>query len=267
MTCPERPADPRAHVLCWRESGVAHLRFNRPEALNAIDERMAKEFLGACQTIAADEEVRVVWMSGEGRAFMAGGDVAAMHADPQGASALLIEGMHGGMRVLDSLATPIIASVHGAVAGGGMGVMLQADLVLAAAGTRFTMAYPLIGASCDCSTSWGLPRILGLRQAMEFALLSEAMAVEEALRLGLINRVIAADELHAEAARWAKRLADGPTEALRQIKRLLRASMGNDLDRQLDAEAQAFARCAATQDFVQGVEAFLGKKRPAFMGR
>src|SRR5690606_32952531 len=156
-------------------------------------------FLRACTDIAADDRVRVVRMSGEGRAFMAGGDLAAMKADPVAVSARLIAGVHGGLRLLAGLDAPVVASVQGAVAGGGLGLVLGgADLVVAAEGTRFSVAYPLIGASCDCSTSWSLPRLVGLHRAMELMLLSDAVDAADALRLGLCNRVVPAAELQTE---------------------------------------------------------------------
>ena len=266
MACPDRPqAD--ACVQHWREGAVARLHFNRPQALNAIDTAVAAAFLRACEDIAADGAVRAVWMSGEGRAFMAGGDLAQMQVDPLPVARRLIEGMHGGLRLLARLDAPVVASVQGAVAGGGLGLTLGCDLVIAAEGTRFNMAYPQIGASCDCSTSWGLPRILGLRKAMELALLNPVIDAAEALQLGLCNRVVPGQELQAETQRIVERLAAGPTRAFGQLKRLMRDSLQNGLDAQLDAEAAGFQASAATADFAEGVGAFLDKRVPRFMGR
>jgi 2-(1,2-epoxy-1,2-dihydrophenyl)acetyl-CoA isomerase len=263
---PHPPQDQSAAVLCWRDGAVAHMRFNRPQALNAIDPCMAKEFLEACQAIADDPQVRVVWVSAEGRAFMAGGDLSTLQSDPLPVAQALIAGMHAGMRLLASLAAPVVASVHGAVAGGGLGLMLGCDLVIAAEGTRFNMAYPLIGASCDCSTSWGLPRLIGLRRALELALLGDHMDTAEALRLGLVNRVVPATDLTTETERIVQRLAQGPTLAFGHLKRLLRSSFQNDLDGHLNLEAQGFLACAQTKDFKEGVSAFLEKRPAQFVG-
>lgn len=255
-------------VLRWREGGIAHLRFNRPQALNAINVDMAAEFADACKEIAADPQVRVVWLSAEGRAFMAGGDIAAMAADPVPVADRLIAGMHGGLQVLAGLDAPVVASVQGAVAGAGLGVMLGAsDIVIAAQGTRFSVAYPLIGASCDCSTSWSLPRLVGLRQALELALLSDTISCDDALRLGLCNRVVPPSALEAESRALVERLACGPTRAYGHIRRLMRASMEATLAEQLDAEAEGFRACAATQDFLEGAGAFLAKRSARFVGR
>lgn len=266
MAYPKRDNDTAASVLCWREGAVAQLRFNRARSLNAIDVAMAQGFHAACAAIAADPLVRAVHISAEGSAFMAGGDLAAMRADPVPVARELIAGMHGGLLLLANLRAPVVASVQGAVFGGGLGLVLGCDLVVAAEGTRFGIAYPLIGASSDCSTSWGLVQVLGLRKAMELALLADVVDAAEALRLGLVNRVVPVDALHAEGERLAQRLAAGPTQALGQLKRLLRTAPQNDLSTHLDAEAQAFLSCAQTADFTEGVGAFLDKRKPTFTG-
>jgi 2-(1,2-epoxy-1,2-dihydrophenyl)acetyl-CoA isomerase len=175
--------------------------------------------------------------------------------------------MHGGIRILAGLAAPVVACVHGAVAGGGLGLALGCDLVLAAEDTKFSVAYPLIGASADCSTSWSLPRLVGLHKAMELALLSDAFTAAEALRLGIVNRVVPSASLAAEAAALTQRLANGPTQAYGRLKSLLRASLANGLDAQLDAEAAGFRACAGTADFREGTTAFLEKRNARFSGR
>jgi 2-(1,2-epoxy-1,2-dihydrophenyl)acetyl-CoA isomerase len=266
MTYPHKGAE--GVVLHWRESSVAHIRFNRPHALNAIDTAMAAGFLQACRDIAEDPLVRAVWLSGEGRAFMAGGDIGAMASDPVEVAKVLIAGMHGGLRMLAQLDAPVVASVQGAVAGGGLGLVLGgADLIIAAEGTKFSVAYPLIGASCDCSTSWSLPRIVGLHKALELALLSESVDAAEALRLGLCNRIVPLAQLEVYTKALVDRLAAGPTAALGRLRRLVRESLDESFDDQLDAEAIGFRECAATRDFAEGVAAFMARRRAAFEGR
>jgi 2-(1,2-epoxy-1,2-dihydrophenyl)acetyl-CoA isomerase len=254
-------------LRCWREGGIAHLRFNRPQAMNAIDLAMARAFHQACRQLAEDPLVRVVVLSGEGRAFMAGGDLQSMAADPVAVAAELIAEMHAGIELLADLPVPVIASVHGAVAGGGLGLALACDLIVAAESTRFNLAYTRIGTSSDCGTSWGLPRWVGLRKALEIALLCEPFDATEALRLGMINRVVPADALAEHTLAMARQIEASAPLAVGRLKRLMRQSDQNDLRTQLQAEASAFVACAGTADFAEGVAAFLAKRPAHFTGR
>ena len=154
-----------------------------------------------------------------------------------------------------------------AVAGAGMSLLAAADLAIAADGTKFSMAYSAIGTSPDGGSTWFLPRLVGARRAMELLLLSEPFDVATALRYGLVNRVVPADELEAATAQLARRLAGGPARAHAEIKALVNRSFETPLPAQLDAEAAAFARCAATRDFNEGVTAFVGKRKAKFEGR
>jgi 2-(1,2-epoxy-1,2-dihydrophenyl)acetyl-CoA isomerase len=254
-------------LLLGREGAVATIRFNRPGALNAIDVPMAVAFLAAARELAADKTVRAVLLSGAGKGFMAGGDLAVLRADPiQGASDL-IGPLHEALTVLATLDAPVVAQVHGVAAGAGLSLMLQADFVLAAAGTRFNLAYANIGASCDVGGSWALPRLVGLRRALEIAMLGDALDAAAAERMGLINRVVPAAELESEAMAFAQRLANGPTVALGNLRRLMRSSFDRELGAQLDAESAAFRNCAATDDFKIGIDAFFARKPAAFTGR
>ncbi|WP_228898160.1 enoyl-CoA hydratase/isomerase family protein [Acidovorax sp. Leaf73] len=254
-------------LLLERDGAVASICFNRPSALNAIDPAMARALLSAARELAADASVRAIILRGAGKGFMAGGDLAVLGADPQLGAAELIGPLHEAVRVLDTMNAPLIAQVHGVAAGAGLSLMLQADFVLAAAGTRFNLAYANIGASCDVGASWALPRRVGLRRALELALLCDTYDADAAERMGLINRVVPAAELEVEALALAHRLASGPTLALGHLRRLMRGSQNRDFADQLDAEAAAFQACAVSDDFRIGVEAFRNRKTPSFTGR
>ncbi len=258
---------PPPPVLLERQGAIATLRFNRPEALNAIDVSMAEAFLAAVQAIAADPGVRAVVLRGNGKGFMAGGDLATLRANPVQGAADLLAPLNAAVALLGQINAPVIAQVHGVAAGAGLSLMLQADFVLAAEGTRLNLAYINLGTSCDVGASWALPRLVGLRRALEIALLGEALSASEAERLGLINRVLPAADLDAAVQQLAQRLAAGPTVAYGHMRRLMRASFDHDLPTQLQAEAAAFAQCGHTADLPEGIEAFFAKRAPAFQGR
>lgn len=250
-----------------RDGAVATLRFSRPGALNAINVPMAQALLAAVRQLAADASVRAVVLCGAGKGFMAGGDLATLRANPVQGAADLLGPLNEAVQVLATMNAPVIAKVHGVAAGAGLSLMLQADFVIAAEGTRFNLAYINLGTSCDVGASWALPRLVGLRNALEIALMGDTLTASDALRLGLVNRVVPAEHLDTAAAALIDRIAHGPTLAYGATKRLMRASFDRDLDTQLIAETAAFAGCAATQDMRAGIEAFFERKPAVFEGR
>ena len=259
-----------APVLLDREGGVARLRLNRPTVLNALDEATALAFLAAVRAVADDASVRVLVISGNGRGFMAGGDLGRFQADPDRGADIaraIIGPLHDALLRLQALPIPVLASVHGPVAGAGMSLAMATDLCIAADDAKFTLAYARIGASPDGSGSYYLTRLVGLRRAMEIALLAETIDAAEALRLGLVNRVVPAADLAAETDALAERLANGPTTAYGRIKGLLHRSSTADLADQLAAEEESFAALAGTEDFREGIAAFFGKRGACFHGR
>ena len=258
---------PASPLQITRDGAVVTLRFSRPEALNAIDVPMAQALLAAVRDIAADASVRAVVLCGAGKGFMAGGDLATLRANPVQGAADLLGPLNEAVQVLATMNAPVIAKVHGVAAGAGLSLMLQADFVIAAEGTRFNLAYINLGTSCDVGASWALPRLVGLRNALEIALLGDTLTASDALRLGLVNRVVPAEHLDTATDTLIERIAQGPTLAYGAMKRLMRASFDRDLDTQLIAETAAFAGCAATEDLRAGIEAFFEKKTPVFEGR
>jgi len=256
-------------VLYTVGDGVATITFNRPAVMNALDAEMIRAFHAASVRAADDPQARVIVLRGAGPAFVAGGDVA-MFRDRAAEMAKLVPELagelHKGILALRRAPQPVIAAVHGAVAGAGVSIMLACDLVLAAAGTQFSMAYSRIGTSPDGGASWFLPRLTGYQKAMELMLLADTVDAETMQRLGVVNRVMSADQLVAETEKLARRLAAGPARAHAETKALANRALHDGLAAHLDAEALAFARCAATRDFAEGVIAFTDKRKPLYKG-
>ncbi len=256
-------------VLYSAAEGVATITLNRPQVLNAVDARMVGELRAACERAERDATARAIVLRGAGPAFLAGGDVAYFRANLARMPALVREGgteLNHAILALRRAPKPVLASVHGAVAGAGVSLMAAADLAIAAEGTKFTVAYSRIGTSPDGGTTHFLPRLVGARRALELMLLSDAFDAQTALKLGLVNWVTGAEQLGAETEAIARRLALGPTAAFGEIKRLVDESHDQALAAQLEAEVEAFARCAGMRDFAEGVTAFAEKRKPVFKG-
>lgn len=259
-----------APVLVSRAHGIAEIRLNRPAALNALDPATARAFLEAVQAVVGDASVRVIVLAGAGRAFAAGGDLAYFRNAPDPrclAASALIRPMHYAIECLMHAPQPVLASLHGAVAGAGMSLALAADLAIAGETTRFDMAYVRIANSPDCGATWTLPRIVGLRKATEIALLGDKLDAAEALRLGLVNRVVPDAQLAQATREWAERLLASAPLALASTKRLLRGSLERPLAEQLAEEAKAFSINAGSRDFGEALDAFFSKRSPRFEGR
>lgn len=257
-------------VLYAVQGGVASITFNRPEVLNALDAGMIARLKEACERAERQEVVRVVVLRGAGPAFLAGGDVSSFHANLSRMPQMVVElasELHRAVLALRRALKPVVASVHGAVAGAGVSLVAAADFVIAAADTQFTLAYSRIGTSPDGGATWFLPRVVGYQKALELMLLSDPVDAATMQALGLVNRVVPASELEQETRRIVARLATGPTLAYAATKRLVNQAFDNPLAAHLDEEAQAFARCAATRDFAEGVTAFVEKRKPVFKGQ
>ena len=244
-----------------RSGNLLQLQFNRPASLNAIDSAMAGAFLQAVTDAVADEGIRVIILSGAGRSFMAGGDIAQFSRDPQSIPGSLIEPMNQAIRLLTCSDKIVLGSVQGPVAGAGMSLALTCDLLIAADNTRFSFAYTALAASGDLGISWSLPRLLGLRSAMGVALLGDSIKADEAQRLGLVNRVVAAEQLAEQTLNLANQLAELPVLASAGIKRLMQAALQQDLSSQLAAEKQAFSQCIEQPEFHAAVAGFLAKRK------
>jgi 2-(1,2-epoxy-1,2-dihydrophenyl)acetyl-CoA isomerase len=260
-------------LLVDRNGPVATLTLNRPDALNTLDFPLMDALVDAAARVAADDALRVVVIRGAGKHFMAGGDIRTFAGEltkPPAQRAddfrRMITRLHSSIEAFHRMPHPLIGQVQGAVAGYGLSLMNACDLVVAADSTYFASAYRAIALTPDGGGSWSLPRIVGVRRAMEVMLLGERFDAQQALEWGLVNRVVPAAELESTVAAIVDSLAQAPVLALRNAKRLVRESLGRTLSEQLDAEAASIGACSATADFAEGIAAFLAK-RPARFGQ
>jgi 2-(1,2-epoxy-1,2-dihydrophenyl)acetyl-CoA isomerase len=252
-------------------AGVLRITLNRPESLNPLSVRMAREIHAALEAAAADSGVRAVLISGAGRAFSSGADLSGTDArmtedgKPDVLSGLR-ETYNPLILAMRDLPKPIVAAVNGPAAGIGCSLALASDIVVAADGAYFLMAFANIGLTVDGGASAFLAARVGQARASEMALLAEKLPAEKALEWGLVNRVVAAEALAAEANALAEKLAAGPTLSYAATKALLNSTLYPDLAGQLDREAVAQQSCAASEDFGIGVMAFLSKQTAEFKG-
>lgn len=256
-------------VILDVNEGIATITLNRPEAYNALDMQLAREFHEAIVRCSEDDAVRVVVITGSGKAFCAGGDVKGFcdKIDTIGTHVkLLTTELHGAVSRLVRMSKPTITAVNGVAAGGGMSLALAGDLILAAESARFTMAYTQIGASPDGSSSFFLPRLVGVKRALELTLLNPVLSARQAMAWGIVNQVFADDQFQQNIQTLASQLAQGPTLAYGRAKALLYSSTSETLETQMEHEAQMIAACGRTADFREGIFAFAEKRRPSFQG-
>jgi 2-(1,2-epoxy-1,2-dihydrophenyl)acetyl-CoA isomerase len=262
------------NVIVERRGAVLEIILNRPEVLNAVDRETIAALAAAAAEAAEDHGARAVLLRGAGTHFCAGGDIGMfgelIRLDPDERRKTLyriVDALHPLLIRLRHMPKPVVVAVQGAAAGFGLSLVLAADLAIAAEDAVFACGYIHLGTSPDGGMTALLPGMVGLKLASELALLGERFDAQRALALGLVNSLAVPDQLAAEAEALAARLATGPTEAYARTKALIQATIGDAFEAQLRREAENFAACAATEDFVEGVRAFLEKRRPSFTGR
>jgi len=246
--------------------GVAHLTLNRPDAANGINLELAQDLMEATLAIAADPTARVVLLTGAGKMFCGGGDVKGF-ADRDDLPTYLRETLgplHVAITNLVRGDAPVVAAVQGSAAGAGMGLVGASDLVVAAESAKFVMAYTGVGLTPDGSSSWFLPRMVGLRRALELTFTNRVLTAAEALEWGLISQVAPDVQLLDDAGALAARLATGPARALAAAKRLLHTSLEETLESHLAREAEAISAASGTPEGVEGIAAFVEKRKPVF---
>ena len=267
---------PYETVLTEKEDGVLILTFNRPEKLNSLEARLLREAAGALQEANHDDEVQVAVITGAGRAFCSGADLTApvsgieynqpdinrnIRLQPYVSFGWLMEQIEG-------FGKPVIAAVNGIASGAGLAIAAACDIRIASEDARFSSIFVKRGLVPDCGTTYYVPRLVGISKALELMWSGDFVDAREAERIGLVNRVVPADTLMTEAREYARRLARGPSVAIELIKRLTYDSLrASTLTVQLGNESDATNLCRQTEDFQEGIKAFLEKREPRFKGR
>jgi 2-(1,2-epoxy-1,2-dihydrophenyl)acetyl-CoA isomerase len=264
---PDRRPDP---ITLDVTAGVARLTLNRPDKLNSFTRAMHASLREALQRIESDPQVRAVVLTGAGRAFCAGQDLADLSFEPgqmTDLGQLIHENFNPLIRRLQALPKPVIARVQGTAAGAGANLALACDLVIAGRSATFLQAFVNIGLLPDSGGTWLLPRSIGSARALGLALLGEKLPAEQAERWGMIWKCVDDERLDAEVDQLAARLATMPTAAIAAAKAAIRHAATATLDAQLDMERDLQARLGASHDYSEGVNAFLQKRAPVFLGR
>ena len=248
---------------------VAHVVLNRPSQANSINAEVARELMQVAIDCDENPEVRAVLIRGEGPMFSGGGDLKTFVTKGADLPAYLKQTttyLHGAISRFARQSAPTVCAVHGFAAGGGFSLAVASDIVVAAESARFTMAYTRAGLTPDGSSSFFLPRLIGLQRAIDLALTNRVLTAREALEWGLVSRVTADDELLEVAESLARTLAQGPTWAFGQAKNLMRGGMNESLETQMELETRAIADAVRTADGMEGINAFLEKRKARFTG-
>jgi 2-(1,2-epoxy-1,2-dihydrophenyl)acetyl-CoA isomerase len=256
-------------VQISRDGGVTRLTLNRPDKLNAFTSAMHAELRAGLTEANADGQCRVVVLTGAGRAFSAGQDLAEIAGpDAQGDAGSRLEMLYNPLiKLITTLEKPVIAAVNGIAAGAGANIALACDLVVATRSASFLQAFARIGLVPDAGGTYVLPRLIGAARARGLALLAEPVGAEQAAAWGLIWKAVDDDQFAAEVQRLAAQLATAATYALALTKRAFAASLGNALDRQLELECELQRLAAASPDAREGIAAFLAKRAAKFTGQ
>jgi 2-(1,2-epoxy-1,2-dihydrophenyl)acetyl-CoA isomerase len=249
--------------------GIGHLTLNRPKAANALNLPMAEELIDVAGRCDRDSAIRVVLLTGAGPMFCAGGDLKSFVAAEEGIPALVqkvASALHESLSIFARMDPPVIAAVNGMAAGAGLSLACFADIAIAAESAKFTMAYTAAGLTPDGSSSFFLTRMIGRRRTAELMLTNRRLSAAEAAEWNIVNRVVPDADLMSEAEKLAASLAAGPTRAFGGVKKLLIESATNDLEAQMALETKFIVEMAGSRDGIEGMNAFLEKRKAVFTG-
>ena len=254
-------------IILTKADQIATITFNRPNSANGINPTLAREFAAAALSCDKDDAIRCVILNANGKMFCAGGDLKAIGGDPATAAAKIkgmADNLHRATSSLARMKKPFIIAVNGMAAGAGFSIAITGDFVIAAASAKFTMAYTAAGLSPDGSSTYYLPRLIGMRKTIDLMITNRRLSAQEAENWGLINQVVPDEDLQDTALALAQKLANGPTDAFGVVKKLLLCSFDNSLETQMELEGRAISACADSPNGQEGIRAFLEKRKPKF---
>ncbi len=255
------------HIKFEIDGAIARIELDRPDAANGLDSKMARELRAAAEICDREAALKAVILGASGRFFCAGGDLREMmsHGDEVGEAVRgLADDLHAAVSLFARMQAALVVGVNGVAAGAGFSLALVGDIVLAAESASFTMAYTRAGLCPDGSSSYFLPRLVGLRKAQELMLTNPTLSAAQAAEIGLITRVVPDDELRLDVEALATQVAAGARLSTAYVKKLLLASAGNDLETQMDLEGQLIEACVSSPDGQEGIKAFFEKRKPEF---
>lgn len=255
-------------ILTEQQENLRIIKLNRPDVFNSLDREMSHALIKALNDAQADDSVRAVLLTAHGKAFCAGQDLQEVISDEFiGIERTVAEHYNEIVNGIRNLTKPVVAAVNGVAAGAGANIAFVCDVVVAHEAATFMQAFSKIGLIPDSGGTFTLPRLIGWQKASALMMLGDKVSAEEAERMGMIYKVLGADEFEAESLKIATKLSKMPTKGLAYTKHLLSQSMANDFDQQLEQEKIYQAKSAATEDYQEGIKAFLEKRKPNFTGK
>lgn len=257
-------------LTCSIESGIAHVRLTQAERGNPFDGPFCRDMCDLSVELSCRDDVRAVLLVADGRFFSVGGDIRSFVKDLSQLPRIVkswTADVHMAITRFQRMNAPVVCAVHGDVAGGAVSLVAMSDMVIAAEGVKFNAAFSMIGFCADSGSTISLTSRMGFSRAKRFLMLSEVLEAKDALDVGLVDYVVPASELNASAVKMAAKLAAGPTLAYGAIKRTMLSARYQGLEAQLEAEAQALAELASSEDAREGLTAFSQRRKPEFKGR